>query len=99
MPVDDVREILGNVAIDNDAEVDVNVGDLVDSCRGDFRSGNRNDPPDKIPALLNFFPNLLCFFSVVVVVWPTSLSSFDAIVTFSVARKRTITGKTFVSSQ
>ena len=29
MPVDDVREILGNVAIDNDAEVDVNVGDLV----------------------------------------------------------------------
>jgi len=76
IPVDEVNDILGSVADENVADADGGV-DLDASDCGDLLSGIRNDPPDKIPARLSFFPHLLCFFEGN----PMSLSSLEAMVT------------------
>jgi hypothetical protein len=65
-PADDVKEILGRVAEDFFGSGS-DCGDLL-------RSGIRNDPPDKIPVRLNFFPILLCFLASL----PATASSFES---------------------
>ena len=60
-PVDDVRDICGSVGCD---VTTTGITALFEESGGGDRrvSGSRNDPPDKSPDLLNFFPIRLDFF-------------------------------------
>ena len=72
----DIRGSVDDDVVGNRADAETG---LTGSGSGDFRSGIRNEPPDKIPARLNFLPNLLLGF-----LDPTSLSSLEAILTASI---------------